>query len=266
MKELHFYNEYHLGDQLMHIHFMNKFLKKNPDYKIYNYMNHGYIEESNLHRHPDIKDQIINLDLKKITAGSENSWINRERKHDKWIAGAGRDGFQDFDIFYADFYNYLFDKIGIKNVDFTKEDAMIDHPEIMEGKENRHFDFLIINSDAKSGQWFSQPSAWNDLITYLKGKGYKIVTTQKSKFNSVPSTLEDFKLNLLQLGRLAANCRWVIGNHTAPWLFAFNKKSIEKLNFLICMQNKGLSYSSEKVFPVRHSMDEVYQILKNEKI
>lgn len=264
MKELHFYNQYHLGDQLMHIHFMNKLLSKNQDFKIYNYMSDAYIKEADLHRHPDFINKITNLSLKERKDGAENSWINRDRFHDKWIAGAGTHGFVDFDIFYSDFYNYLFDQIGIDGMSFTPEDSIIDHPAIMNGSENKHFDFLIINSDTKSGQWFSNPGEWDTLINYLKGKGYKIVTTQKSKFNSVPSTLEDFNMNLLQLGRLAANCRFVVGNHTAPWLFALNKKSIEKIEFLICMQNKGLSYSYDKVYPVRHSIDEVYTILNNE--
>lgn len=264
MTDIHLYNRYHLGDQLLNIHFLSKYLKQHPEFRFYNYMLPQYIEEANLHRHPEVEGRIINRPLSEAPATAQDSWINREGFYEKRIISAGKYGFMDYDTFYLEFYKYLFGILNTPIPEWNIEDTLLDHPIIMDTSEKREFDFLIVNSDTRSGQWPYDPESWNTLIRDLKGKGYKVVTTQKSAFNSVPSTLEDFGMTLLELGRLAGNCRYVIGNHTAPWAFALTKRSIENLEFLICMHVRGISYSPKNVYPVRNSMKEVYDILTRE--
>lgn len=268
MKDIHLYNKYHLGDQLYHIHFISKYVKEFPEFRFFNYMLPEFINESNLHRHPGTESNIINLPLDKAPAYAEDYWINRENYYNLRIHNGMYYGCLNFDIFYIDFYKYLMYKISLPIPKWTIEDAMFDHPIIINDNDNQNleFDYLIVNSKTRSGQWPYDPQAFDTLIMNLKNYGYSVATTLKSSVDDVPSTMEDFNLNLLQLGNFASGCKYVIGNHTAPWLFTFNKKSMQNLKLLICMQNQGLSYSHPKVFPVRYSIKEVYSILENEKL
>jgi hypothetical protein len=226
------------------------------------------IEEADIHRHPGTEENIINLPLDQRTTAAEDYWINRDMYHERWICNAGNFQYVDFDIFYVDFYKYLFGILGLPLPSWKKEDSLFDHPIITQGTkktENLNFDFLIINSETRSGQWRNNPKDFDNLINALLTQGHTVVTSGPSD-TKTHNTMYDYGMNLLELGNLSSKCKYVIGHHTAPWLFTFNKESIQNLEFLICLQNRGLSYSPDKVYPVRHNFDEIYQILNREKL
>ena len=268
MTDIHLYNRFHLGDQLYHMHFISKYVKQFPEYRFFNYMLPEYIEESNIHRHPGTEENIINLALDQRPSDAEDYWINRDAYYEKWIQDAGQFGHVDFDIFYVNFYKFLFTQLKLPLPSWKKEDSLFDHPIISQGTkktENLNFDFLIINSVKRWGEWRNNPKDFDTLVNTLLTFGHTVVTSGPSDTKS-HSTMYDYGMNLLELGNLSSKCKYVIGHHTAPWLFTFNKESIQKLNFSICLQNRGLSYSPEHVYPVRHNFDEIYQILNRENL
>ena len=264
MQDIHLYNKYHLGDQLYNIHFLSKYVKEFPEFRFFNYMLSEYINESDKHRHPGTEENIINLPLDQCPSTANDHWINRDGLYERWIAGAGQYNYVDFDIFYINFYKYLFETLNLPVPNWTAKDSMFDHPVIMEKFKNLEFDFLFINSESRSGQWPNDPKHFNDMIGILNAEGYDIVTTEKSSHLNIPSTMRDYKLNLLQLGSLMNNCKYIIGKHTAPWLFSFNEG--RNNIFSICCHVRGLSYSPNNVYPVRHRYDEIYKILEREGI
>lgn len=266
MKDIHTHNRFHLGDQLYHIHFISKYVKEFPEYRFFNYMLPEYIPEANLHRHPGTEENIINLPLEQHPHDSHDSWINRENYYEIWIQDAGYHGYVDYDVFYINFYKYFFQKLGLQIPTWTAADALFNHPEILTSFPEIKSDFIIVNSITRSGQWGNNPADFDNLIGRLLAEGHTVTTTMKSSYTSVPSTMEDYKLNLLQLGSFVSSCKYVIGKHTAPWAFTLNESSIQNLEFLICMHVRGVSYSPDKVYPVRHSFDEVYKILHREKL
>ena len=260
MNKLKFYNEYHLGDSGYHIHFCNKLCEYYDDVMITNYIREDLVGISNEFIEPVYKDRIVNKPLGEKPDDAINSWINRNNDYNIWISNIFT--FDSFDIFYIEFYNRLFGECGYINPVNTVDKFLFDHTLITNPIKSitTKYDFIIINSIPMSGQWGYNESQFDTLISKLVDKGYSVITTKKSR-TGVDCTL-DMGYTLMDIGVVSTNCKYVIGVHTAPWLYTLNKESINNIEFFICLQNQGVGYSFSNVFSVRSSFDEVYNILE----
>lgn len=262
--ELHFYNNYHLGDMGYHIHFCNKLILQYPDLMIYNYTKDDYIDELNHHIYPSNKDNILIKSLKDKPKNSQNCWINRNWEYEKWRKEIFHYG--NFDFFYIDFYKHLFGELGFESPVNSIDDFLFDHSSIIDfSNDVDNYDFLLINSEPFSGQWFYSERDFDQLIHHIRNSGYTVITTKKSKVDGIPCTL-DYDYSLLQIGSQAIKSKYVIGVHTSPWLYSLNKYSVDNVNLFICLQNQGVTYSLDNVFSVKADFNDVYKILKRKGI
>ena len=263
--DLNFYNKYHLGDQIYHIHFCNKLLQKYPHLRISNYMYDEYKISSDLHVYPENKYRIKNIgidnggfsyiDLKNYN----NCWINRKGIFDKWVSTPSS-GYLEFDVFYIDFYIELLAELGLESPILNRDDFWFDNPEIT--KTDEHFDFLLINSVPMSGQWYDNNGQFDEISTKLIDSGYSVISTAKSRVPDVVCTL-DRGYSLLDIAKVSTGVDHVIGIHTSPFLVTLNHLSVDTVKSFICLHRQGLTYSLENVHNIKSDYKEVYNILSS---
>jgi len=253
MKTLEFYNTYHLGDCLFHIHYCNKLIQVN-DCKIIFYCKKEYHNELELWITD--KDKIILEDLNKKSNLSINCWLNSMKHFDLR-------GQYDFfyDKIYLAFYRDLSKKIdGIINPIGTSKDFLFDERQIIENKNVNifsKFDYLIINSKGNSGQWNYNENDFNLLFQKLIDKECTVITTAKNNYK-LPCTL-DYNWNLLDISTVSLYCKNIFGIHTAPHIPCLNIWNIKDQKEMSFLHNEGIYYSYENHINIK-SLKELYDI------
>ena len=215
---IHTYNEYHLGDQLVHLNYLREVCKQNPGIEFTHHCNpqhHAQLE-------PLCEGLQISLDNLSIPPGSVNSWIGRENYfynhplQSDWVA------------FHLSWFDHLSDLLGVSNPMACREDFLFDYPELQRTGFECH-DYLIINSPPHSGQLPDYtPEYWQNRVRNLLNDGYKVITTAPT--GMCQSTLE-MGLNVTGIGQISNDCKHIEGVATGPMWTTFN----------IFNQNKVLS-------------------------
>ena len=126
----------------------------------------------------------------------------------------------------------------------TNEDLLMDNSLILEKNRlyDKHFDVLVVNSMPNSGQIEKNLEPFNILFDHLLSKNFKVISTEKTKYSEILSTVEN-KLSLLEIGNLSLNCDYIVGVHTSPVIYTFNKWNIDKIKKWIIFQSDGLTYT-----------------------
>ena len=136
---IHTYNEYHLGDQLIHLHYLRKVCKENPHLDF----THHCQEQYHAQLLPLTEDAPILLRDLHIPPGAFNSWIGY--KNFFYNHGARR----DWVVFHQSWFDYLSDRLEVANPIACKEDFLFDYPAL--GAPTQYeFDYLLINSPPAS--------------------------------------------------------------------------------------------------------------------
>lgn len=234
MKDLHIYNEYHLGDCAISLHFARKM---SVFYNVYLYVNSKYIKELENHLEKELKDKVYILDLNKKPYSALNSWygsINLEGY-----------GFRNKTFYINERFEKFFSllckqhNLQIPECLLNKYCILFDSLSILESKNEIECDILFINSRPLSGQYFYNKSNLDSCIRALSEK-FKIVTTAPS-IDNVPCTL-DFNCNLMDIANISLKTKYVIGIATAPIIPCFNKWNIDMLKKWIVLSKRS-SYS-----------------------
>jgi len=275
MRKINFYSQEHLGDNMYHFHYCRKLLEKNKDIEIDFYVKRPTDCNNFEIFYNELKKHIIDLErfnfIRNFTILPKdviNIHINANqtgRKYFEFIKYPSLEGNLSYNEFYIYFFEYLSNILQIKNPIKTNDDFLIDNPLILKDNPlyNDNFDFLIINSIGLSGQVEKNLSYFDPLFEYLLIKGYKVISTEKTKFSDILSTVEN-GLSLLDIGNLSLKCNNVIGVHTAPMTYTFNKWNIDKINKWIIFQANGTTYTfNDRIFNVKSLkyMDKVIEML-----
>ena len=232
MREIKFFNEFHLGDGLFHTHYCNKLIEKN-DCRIIFYCKKEYHNE--LESWINDPDKIILDDINNKTSDSVNCWLNSLGHYNNRLNYNLL-----YDKIYLDFYNDLSKLIKLENPIKTTEEFLFNEKQIIKTKNILgNFDFLIVNSQGLSGQW--NDSNFDPLFKKLLNKKYKLITTAKNNFR-IPSTL-DYHFSLLEISNLSLSCKNIIGVDTAPLVSTLNIWNINNNKNFIIFQNIGHKYS-----------------------
>lgn len=234
---MNFHNDYHLGDCLFTIHYLNKLqdqIKKDLNF----YCDAKYHDELSLWiENPGIKL----CDIKDKSRHSINTWLglddfyhsNKELYNHK------------FDRLYNAFFNKLtlsINYIDLVNPIKTINDLLFDNYKInINNKLNKNFDFFIINSKPLSGQ--VDENAIKNLNCFVENKlkSYNVISTEP--INSMIECTRDYGMSLIDIANLSTRCDYIIGIHTAPMLVCFNKFNINNVKQWIILQKDGLTYS-----------------------
>ena len=206
---IHTYNEYHLGDNLVHLNYLRRVCKENPDLEFTHHCNPMHHSQLT----PLLEDVPISLQGLSIPPGAHNAWIGY--KNFFYNHGARR----DWVVFHQSWFDYLSDRLEVANTIACNEDFLFDYPALMRFSRYE-FDYLIINSPPQSNQLRDYtPEFFNKRVRDLANEGYKVITTYPTGL--VPCTLEHH-FTVTDIGVLSNGCKHIEGVATGPMWTTFN--------------------------------------------
>lgn len=275
MKKINFYSQEHLGDNMYHFHYCKKLLEKNNDIEIDFYVMpptdcknfESFYNELNLHIR-NLKSFNFIRNFSKLPSDALNIHINAQqtgRKYFEFIKYPLLNGNNSYNEFYLYFFEHMSNMLQVDNPIKTNDDFLIDNNHILEKNRlyNDNFDFLVINSMPGSGQIEKNLEPFDILFEYLLSKNFKVISTEKTKYNEILSTVEN-GLSLLEIGNLSINCDYIIGVHTSPMIYTFNKWNIDKIKKWIIFQSNGATYTfNDRIinFKTLNDMNKIKDIL-----
>lgn len=227
MKTVSTFNALHLGDNLIHLHFLRKMAARYPEI----HFTHGAPDQYLAQLAPLAWD-VENLELLSIATvgqGAINAW-----------RGAGGWFYQqpdqyDFLQIHLRWFRELAKLMGLASPIHCAADMLFDYPSLHAPPEDLsaaavglataydHADHvLIVNSPPLSGQFHGFSIAGFDrLIGRLHDAGHRVVTTHPSIFGDIPCT-QDVGMDITRIGRLSQRCKAIIGVVTGPMWTTLN--------------------------------------------
>ena len=213
---IHTYNEYHLGDQLIHLHYLRKVCKENPHLDF----THHCQEQYHAQLQPLCENVPISLDGLSIPPGAFNSWIGY--KNFFYNHGARR----DWVVFHQSWFDYLSDRLEIANPIACREDFLFDYPALTYDY-GHDFDYLIINAPPQSGQLPDYtPDFFQNRVRKLLNEGHKVITTHPT--GMCENTL-DLRMSVSDIGSLSNGAKHIEAVDTGPLWTTFNKFNQDKV-------------------------------------
>ena len=225
---LNFYNNYHLGDCLFSVMFLNKLIENTENLLIGFNCDQSYVPELKLHAHPNIRF---------VPDGTgTNLWIQADGVWGKYVGECNSfNCFSYYDDFYLRLNSGLCSKLGFDNYFNKLEDVLYSNSDL-ERRRYPDYDYLIVNSQGHSGQYPYVAREFSDFVNKLSGK---IITTEKiSGFECT----RDRNMSLLDIANLSIGCNTIIGVHTAPFVTILNNKSINTVKNWVLLNDKKISY------------------------
>jgi len=213
---IHTYNEYHLGDQLVHLHYLRKVCSENPHLE--------FTHHCNLKHHdqlfPLLEDVPITLSDLYIPPGAINCWIGYAnffyehlKRHD-WVA------------FHLDWFAYLSDRLGVPNPMAGREDLLFDYP-ALKGLATPQYDYLVINSPPNSGQLPDyHPNLFTNMVRQHLNEGKSVITTYPT--GMCECTL-DMGFTVTDIGSLSRYVSHIVGVATGPMWTTFNVYNLDSV-------------------------------------
>ena len=206
------YNEYHLGDQLIHLNFLRRLEIPATHYCKAEY--HKQLQPLVL------GTDIVLLDLPAKPEDAVNAWIGADNyfynhpMKEHWVE------------FHVDWFNHLCEQMMIDTFTIDKHDLLFDYPALM-AIQAEQYDYLIINSPPKSNQLpsFSQ-EAFKRMAQELLDQGHTVISTYPLQI--CPNTLEK-GLDVTQIGVLSKAVKHIIAVDTGPLWTTYNVHNKDKV-------------------------------------
>ena len=222
MKIISTFNALHLGDNLVHLHFLRKLAQRYPDIHFKHAAQQQYLQQLM----PLVED-MPNMGLCCIEhtgQGAINAWRGAGNH---WYTHPQRN---DFVAYHLDWFRYLARLMGLESPIHCARDLLFDYPALKaHGKCEPAFDFLIVNSAPNSGQWSGYSAeGFQNLAGWLHYQGKRVVTTAPTGLDEVWCTSTGFPfapmfpnaerrpLDVTQIGFISQICRCIIGCVTGP--------------------------------------------------
>ena len=210
--------DFHLGDNLAHLHFLRRAAKARPADEFVHFAHECHIAQLR-----EAVQDIPNIHLEPFeghVAGSRDVWKNAGGFWERHPHRA------DYALFYLDWFRVLAAEMGLPPLFHWREDLLFDYPSIRDTVlppvAPESFDVLVINSRPCSGQFRAYDSVdCMDGLIYSLAERWRVVVTQPTQVPGVPCTM-DWGLSVTGVGRLSLNCPRIIGVATGPMWPTFN--------------------------------------------
>lgn len=208
------FNSFHLGDNLLHLHFLRKCAAAYPSQQFHHYCPPTHF--SQLHA---LTADLDNLTLFNLPTGvpAINAWRGAGGW---WYTQPNRN---DFVGVHLAWFRHLAAAMGIESPLKEPRDLLFDYPALRLPKlDGGIAPILVINSPPHSGQFqeFSL-DGFDHLIRLLLDAGHQVVSTAPSLHAGVECT-QDRHWTVTDIGRFSQRCRAVIGVATGPLWPTFN--------------------------------------------
>ncbi len=212
------HNSFHLGDNLVHLHFLRKVALANPDRQFVHAAQWQYLKQLR-----DLVDDVPNLGLTDFNYLTPSDSIDAWRGANQfWYSHPDRLDFVKFHV--EAWFPYLADKMNVENPIKCAEDMLFDYPAIAASPLLHHppFDVLLINSQPGSGQ-FASYSAWElgNLGGQIAEKGFSVIATAPVVHRDIVCTA-DQNLSVTEIGHLSLHCHTILMVSTGPSWPTFN--------------------------------------------
>lgn len=241
MREISFYNEFHLGDNLLQLLWMRKVAER-EDVLLRLFCKDEY--------HTQLREVIADLPnihvlpLRDRVAGAHCCWIGK----DNAVQTTTRrfNGFTDFTAFYIDWYGELAAVSGVENPVKLPRDMLFDYPALTSetALSGKKFDFLVVNSSPMSGQFTHIVGDFDDLFYRAVDRGHSVVCTQPSGVPGVECTA-DYGLTVTGIGAVSALCTNIVCINTGPMWPTFNVLHTPAIRCVLDTNHQPTHHASE---------------------
>ncbi len=255
------HNAYHIGDNLVHLHFLRKVALANPDRQFVHYADWILLDHKSCWRVTEIVADIPNIKLEPIGYTNPHS-INAWRGDNQfWYDSKIRNDFVRFHT--EEWFPYLADKMDVENPIKCAEDMLFDYPAIAASRLLAHppFDVLLINSAPCSGQ-FALFSEWQlgILAGDLAEKGLSVISTAPTPCTKVQCT-QDTRLSITDIGHLSLHCHTVVMVSTGPSWTTFNVWNQDSIKLrIILLDSERIDLAPNTMHCVR--IEEATEVLR----
>jgi hypothetical protein len=240
------HNGYHLGDNLVHLHFMRKVALANPDREFIHAAQWQYIRQLG-----DLTSDIPNLNLMEYGYLTPSDSINAWRGDKQfWYSHPDRNDFVKFHV--EAWFPFLSDRMGVENPIKCAKDMLFDYPAIQQETPSiPTFDVLVINSPPGSGQF----------TTYNEFELFEVINRIKTKGLSVCASHPYSQRSITQYGYLSLHCPSILMVSTGPSWPTFNIWNQETVkNRIILLDNERVNLSPNTTHC--STIDEASEVLK----
>ncbi len=199
------YQDYHLGDDLIHLHFLRQVAINNPKESFLH-----YASVSSLPQVGEMVAGIPNLSLSasdKKPKGAINAWRGAE---DYWYKHPKRN---DFVAFHLEWFELLAKKMGVSNPIKTRQDMLFNYPSLLTYKYPK-FDVLVINCEPKSGQF----KGYNELEIGAMARKLELAGHKVTEIVS----LEPW-FSITQIGAMSLFCHTIVAVSSGPSWTTWNR-------------------------------------------
>jgi hypothetical protein len=219
------YMQWHLGDNLLHLHFLRKLAQRYPELDFEHALNPAYIGQCQ-----DLVDDLPQIRLLPLQPGEAPGLDGWKGAEGFFFAHPNR--FQ-FGALYIDLFAHLARQMGLESPLRVPDDLLFDYPAICRDKGLGHYDALLVNSVPLSEQFKSyRESDFAELATLLRARGLSVITTHK--IEGFPCTLE-LQLSVTDIANLSLRARYFIAVCTGamwPSMNIFNQ-SIHQFRIIL---------------------------------
>ncbi len=251
------HNSFHLGDNLVHLHFLRKVALTNPDRQFIHAAQWQYLKQLQ-----DVISDVHNLELTDFNYLTPSDSIDAWRGANQfWYSHPDRLDFVKFHV--EAWFPYLADKMNVENPIKCQTDMLFDYPAIAASPLLTHpsFDVLLINSAPGSGQ-FSSFNEWElgRLGADIAQKGFSVISTAPTPSSKIPCTA-DQNLSVTQIGHLSLHCHIVVMVSTGPSWTTFNVWNQDSIKLrIILLDSERINLARNTMHCVR--IEEAAEVLK----
>lgn len=224
------FNAFHLGDNLVTLHFLRALARANPDRKFRHCCSSLYLPQLE-----SVVNDLPNLNVAALDecADGVNTWCGtdgwwyRQTDTTDWAAN------------YLRWLAIVADRLGFPCPFTQPRDLLFDYPALKSGAVPWGIKgILVVNSPPLSGQFAGFSSdGFDRIIRLLYNAGHTVVTTQPSLIEHVPCT-QDHRLTITGIGRLSQQCRAIVGVATGPMWTTWNVWSDTTVDHRIILSDR----------------------------
>ncbi len=251
------HNSFHLGDNLVHLHFLRKVALANPYRKFIHAAQWQYLKQLK-----DVVADVHNIELSDFNYTTPSDSINAWRGDNQfWYSHPDRLDFVKFHV--EAWFPYLAEKMNVENPIKCQTDMLFDYPAIAASPLLTHpsFDVLLINSAPGSGQ-FTSFNEWElgRLGADIAQKGFSVISTAPTPSSKIPCTA-DQNLSVTQIGHLSLHCHTIVMVSTGPSWTCFNIWNQNSIKLrVILLDSERVHLSPNTMHCVR--IEEAREVLK----
>ena len=240
------YMEWHLGDNLIHLHFLRKLSEKYPELRFRHALRQAYISQCQ-----EVVQDLPTIELVPLVEGQVPTGIN---------AWKGADGFffahpkkLEFGTLYLDLFRKLAGQMGLSSPFKSADDLLFDYPAIANKNIAARYDVLLINSRPLSEQFKSyREEDFFQLAHALQARGLTLISTEK-----IPGfdCTQEMHYSVTDIANISLSVRYFIAVCTGAMWPSMNVFNQEKHAFKIILNDHESIDFGKNVVMCRHSSD-----------